>query len=129
LDHPYLRADARRVRQVLLNLVSNAVKFTPKDGRVTMTVGPAPDGGIAVAVADTGIGIAQRDIPTAMAEFGQVDNRLSRKYEGSGLGLPLSKRLMELHGGTLTLASEPDKGTTVTIAFPPSRVIDFSRAE
>ncbi len=128
IEQPYLRGDARRIRQVLLNLLSNAIKFTPRGGSVALTIAKTVPGGISVAVADTGIGIAERDISTALAEFGQVDSSLARKYEGSGLGLPLSKRLMELHGGTLELASAPGKGTTVTVVFPPERVVTLSRA-
>ncbi len=128
VEHPYLHGDARRIRQVLLNLFSNAVKFTPRDGKVILSIDKTAPGGIAIAVSDTGIGIAACDIPTALAEFGQVDNSLARKYAGSGLGLPLSKRLMELHDGTLVLESQPGKGTTVTVTFPPERVVDLSRA-
>ena len=128
IEEPHLRADQRRVRQVLLNLLSNAIKFTPGGGKVALSIAATPRGGIAVAVADTGIGIAAKDIPTALAEFGQVDSTLTRKYQGSGLGLPLSKRLMELHDGTLAIDSEPGKGTTVTVTFPPERVVNLSRA-
>ncbi|MGQ0677634.1 MAG: MHYT domain-containing protein [Rhodospirillales bacterium] len=128
VDRAYLRADSRRVRQVLLNLLSNAIKFTPGGGKVALTIDATPLGSLAVAVADTGIGIAARDIPTALADFGQVDSTLARKFEGTGLGLPLSRRLMELHGGTLVLDSAPGKGTTVTVAFPPERVVNLSRA-
>src|SRR6185312_12603565 len=91
---PRLFADRRRVKQVLINLIGNAVKFTPPKGRVEVRVTRC-DGGIAIAIADTGIGIAAEDIPKALERFGQVDSALSRKYEGTGLGLPLSKRLME----------------------------------
>jgi two-component system cell cycle sensor histidine kinase PleC len=81
-----------------------------------------------VDVADTGIGIAAKDVPTALERFGQVDRELARKHEGTGLGLPLSKRLMELHGGTLELQSAPGVGTTVTITFPAQRVIASRQA-
>ncbi|HLI11270.1 MAG TPA: MHYT domain-containing protein [Alphaproteobacteria bacterium] len=124
---PRLRADARRVHQVLLNLLSNAVKFTPAEGRVTTSVF-LHEGGIAIAVTDTGIGIAAEDIPKALERFGQVDSSLSRRYEGTGLGLPLARRLMELHGGRLELESELGHGTTVTIAFPADRLIRTVRA-
>ena len=115
-------ADPKRVKQVLLNLLSNAIKFTPEDGRITVKAYRRGDG-MAVDVADTGIGIAAEDVPTALERFGQVDRELARKHEGTGLGLPLSKRLMELHGGTLELRSAPGVGTTVTITFPATRVI------
>jgi signal transduction histidine kinase len=83
---------------------------------------------VAVDVADTGIGIAASDVPKALERFGQVDGRVARKYEGTGLGLPLSKRLMELHGGTLELRSEPGVGTTVTITIPADRVLGRRQA-
>jgi signal transduction histidine kinase len=121
-DLPALRADARRLRQVLVNLLSNAVKFTPAGGTVTVRVADRPDG-MEITVADTGIGMAPEDIPIALERFGQIDSRLARKYEGAGLGLPLSKRLVELHGGTLAIESQVDAGTTVTVRFPPERVV------
>lgn len=119
---PHLLADHRRLRQVLLNLLSNAVKFTPDGGSVKVEAfgGPA---GLTIRVIDTGIGIAAEDIPVALERFGQIDSDLARKYEGTGLGLPLSKCLMEHHGGTLDIKSEPGRGTRVTVAFPASRVI------
>jgi two-component system, cell cycle sensor histidine kinase PleC len=79
--------------------------------------------GLTIAIADTGIGIAAQDIPRALERFGQVDSSLSRKYEGTGLGLPLSKRLMELHGGRLDIESVVGSGTTVTITFPAERLV------
>jgi signal transduction histidine kinase len=118
---PALRGDARRIRQVLVNLLSNAVKFTEAGGEVKVAVVHRRDG-MDVTVSDTGIGMAPEDIPTALARFGQIDRRLARKYEGTGLGLPLSKRLIELHGGTLTIESALDVGTVVTVSFPAARV-------
>lgn len=120
-DLPRLHADARRVRQIVINLLSNAVKFTPSGGKIDVLINRR-DGGIAVAIADTGIGIAPEDIPIALQPFGQIDSKLSRKYEGTGLGLPLAKQLVELHGGTLTIESAVGIGTTVAIWFPPERV-------
>ncbi|MBV9993307.1 MAG: PAS domain S-box protein [Alphaproteobacteria bacterium] len=115
-------ADYRRLKQMLLNLLSNAVKFTPKGGRVTLTA--RLDGeGLAIAVADTGIGMAPEHIPKALERFGQVDGSLARKYEGTGLGLPLTKALAELHGATLAIESESGTGTTVTIRFPHDAVL------
>jgi signal transduction histidine kinase len=118
---PMVRADDRRLRQILLNLVSNAVKFTPRNGevRVTASLGAA---GIRVTVADTGIGIAPADIPRALEQFGQIDSSLARKYDGTGLGLPLAKRLIELHGGGLEIASIPGQGTRVTVVIPADRI-------
>jgi signal transduction histidine kinase len=118
---PCLRADNRRIRQVLLNLLSNAIKFTPANGRVEISAARTGDG-LAIVVADTGIGIARNDISRALSRFGQIDSSLSRKYEGAGLGLPLSKQLVELHGGRLVLDSEPGVGTTVSIVFPSERL-------
>src|SRR5262249_17760508 len=93
---PALRADPRRVRQIVLNLLSNAIKFTPPGGEVRVSASRSSSG-IALKVTDTGIGIAREDIPKALERFGQIDNRLARKYQGTGLGLPLSKRLAEMH--------------------------------
>ena len=123
LELPALRADERKLKQILLNLLSNAVKFTPEGGTVTLTVAVGPRGGFVIQVIDSGIGIASEDIATAMAPFGQVDSTLSRKYEGTGLGLPLTKALVELHGATLELESEVGKGTTATVRFPPGRLV------
>jgi len=121
-DLPALYADHRRVRQIMLNLLSNAIKFTPEGGDVCVRTA-MEDGTIRIQVADTGIGIAKSDIPLALERFGQIDSDLARKYEGTGLGLPLSKCLMEGHGGKLEIESEPGRGTTVTITFPKERVI------
>jgi signal transduction histidine kinase len=116
-----LKADERRLRQIVLNLLSNAVKFTPEGGDVTLGASLSDDG-LALIVADTGIGIAPEDIPRALERFGQIDSTLSRKYEGTGLGLPLAKHLAELHGARLAIDSEAGIGTTVTVTFPPSRI-------
>ena len=119
---PTLRADAKRVRQVLLNLLSNAIKFTP-GGTVTLRADLNILGELAIVVADTGVGMAPQEIPKALERFGQVDSKLTRKFEGAGLGLPLAKQLMELHGGTLTLVSSPNVGTVVTVTFPVQRLV------
>jgi signal transduction histidine kinase len=119
---PPVRGDARRLRQILLNLLSNAVKFTPAGGAVTVSAGWRGDG-IALVVADTGIGMAPEHITIALERFGQVDNGLARRYEGTGLGLPLTKRLVELHDGTLTIDSALGRGTTVTVLLPAERVV------
>jgi signal transduction histidine kinase len=126
-DLQELLADPRRVRQVVLNLLANAVKFTPAEGEVRVSTFRT-DAGIALAVSDTGIGIAPTDIPKALERFGQVDNRLARKYDGTGLGLPLSKRLAEQHGGTIELESEIGRGTTVTVTFPTYRLVGAKAA-
>ncbi len=119
---PPFHADPRLIKQVLLNLLSNAVKFTPSGGKVTVGAGLMPGGGLALRVCDTGLGIAAKDIPLALKPFGQIELILSRKHGGVGLGLPLSKRLIELHGGMLEIASMPGQGTSVSAYFPPERV-------
>src|SRR5262249_26781752 len=96
---PKLNADGLRLKQVLLNLLSNAVKFTPQGGRVTLTGAVDDKGGVAISVTDTGIGMAAEDIPQALSPFGQIETDKARRFSGTGLGLPLSKALVELHGG------------------------------
>ncbi len=118
---PTLYADTGKLRQILINLMSNAVKFTPSGGAVTLRVVRDPDG-VVFHIEDTGIGIAPDKIPIALAPFGQVDSGLARKYDGIGLGLPLTKRLIELHCGTMEIASEPGTGTVVSARFPASRI-------
>jgi signal transduction histidine kinase len=125
---PPVRADERALKQILLNLLSNAVKFTPAGGQVTLQAWLDADGGMALAVHDTGIGMAAADLPKALASFAQVDSSLTRKYEGIGLGLPISGALAELHGGSLELTSAPGAGTTVTVRLPADRVIARSDA-
>jgi two-component system, cell cycle sensor histidine kinase PleC len=113
-----MNGDAGRLRQMLLNLMSNAVKFTKPDGRVTVTAEAFGGGRVRLLVADTGIGMSDEEIPVALAVFGQVDSRLSRRYEGTGLGLPLVKSIVELHGGEIAIASAPGAGTTITVLLP-----------
>src|SRR3546814_8703705 len=98
------------MKQVLVNLLSNAVKFTPAGGRILLEATADGADGIVIEVADTGIGIAPEDIDKVMSPFGQVHEALNRDTQGTGLGLPLSKALVELHGGRLTLVSTPGKG-------------------
>ena len=121
-DLPDLYVDRRKLLQILVNLLSNAVKFTPAGGEVTVKVWCHTDSGFVFQVIDTGIGIALEDIPRALSPFGQVDNNLGRKYEGTGLGLPLTKSLVEMNSGSLDLQSEVGKGTVVTVRFPPERI-------
>ncbi len=120
-DLPAVWGDELKLKQVLINLLSNAVKFTPAGGTVSLNTMLAADGGIAVKVSDTGIGIAPEDVSTAMVPFQQVDGAASRSYEGTGLGLPLSKALVELHDGRLELESKVGVGTMVTVWLPPER--------
>ena len=114
------------MRQVLINLLSNAVKFTPEGGQVRVS-SFLKNGELAIEIRDSGIGIAAEDIPKVMSSFGQVESKISRKHEGSGLGLPLAKQLVELHGGALTIESQVDVGTTVTIMLPANRIILLGR--
>ncbi|MBL6458279.1 PAS-domain containing protein [Belnapia sp. T6] len=120
---PRVRADALRLRQVLLNLLANAVKFTPAGGSVILDAALEPGGDLVLRVTDTGIGIAAADIPRAFEPFTQLDSSLSRRFPGSGLGLYLSRALAEAQGATLTLESIPGAGTTAVLRFPPSRLL------
>jgi two-component system cell cycle sensor histidine kinase PleC len=124
VDLPPVRGDALRLKQVVLNVLSNAVKFTPPGGAVRITAAREADGGLTLAVIDTGIGMASEDIPVALAPFRQVEGALNRRYEGTGLGLPLAKSLVELHDGTLAIESAPGRGTTVSIRLPARRVME-----
>ena len=117
-----LLADMRKLKQILVNLLSNAIKFTDPGGTVTLAVSCEAGSGHVFQISDTGIGIALDDIPKALAPFQQVDGQLHRKYEGTGLGLPLTKSLVELHGGSLELKSRLGVGTTVTVTMPEDRV-------
>jgi len=118
----FIRADDRRIRQILINLLSNAVKFTTEGGKIRVA-SFGTNAGLAIAVSDTGIGMASEEIPKALEEFGQIDSKISRQFAGTGLGLPLAKHLIELHGGTLTIKSQINVGTTVTIVLPHERIL------
>ncbi|SLN13499.1 sensor histidine kinase [Oceanibacterium hippocampi] len=128
-DLPALRCDRRLLTQVILNLLSNAVKFTPRGGVVTVEAGLSGDGAIYLCFNDTGIGIAKDDIPKVIAPFVQVESALNRAHEGTGLGLPLTKNILELHGGSLTIESELGVGTTVVARFPADRTVCPQNAE
>jgi len=120
---PPVKADEMRLRQVLLNLVGNAIKFTPSGGRVTLGGRITASRAIEVSVSDTGIGIAPEDIDTVLRPFGRAQLASKQKIEGTGLGLPLALLLTELHDGILSLASTPGAGTTVTIQLPAWRTV------
>ena len=120
---PGLRVDELRFKQILLNLLSNAIKFTPTDGEVTVSARVNGDGRYVIEVADTGVGIAAADIPKVLEPFGQVDDVLTRNYEGSGLGLHLAKSFTEMHGGVLEIKSALGEGTTVILTFPKERTV------
>jgi len=122
-DLPALFADKRKMKQILVNLLSNAIKFTRPGGTVTLKVSYVRGRGVTFQVADNGIGMATDDLPCALAKFRQIDSALNRKYAGTGLGLPLVSALTHLHGGNLELESEVDRGTTVSVHLPESRVV------
>ena len=118
---PVLLVDPRRLAQALGNLLANAIKFTPAEGRVAISALVRPDGGMNFEIADTGIGMAEETIAAALEPFRQLDSSLARRFEGAGLGLSIARALCELHGGTLAIASAVGTGTTVTISLPASR--------
>ncbi|MDR3424981.1 MAG: ATP-binding protein [Alphaproteobacteria bacterium] len=122
-DFPSLRGEEKAMKQILTNLLTNAVKFTPEGGSVTLSAMIDAEDRMTLTVIDSGIGIAPEDIAVALAPFGQIESAMSRKHQGTGLGLPLTKALVELHGGTLDLKSELGNGTTVTLTFPVKRVV------
>ncbi|WP_419905659.1 sensor histidine kinase [Kiloniella sp.] len=123
VDLPYVKADLRAVKQILLNLLSNAVKFTPQGGDVILTAMVNPDNSLSVQISDTGIGIPKHELERILEPFIRADTPMTRAFEGTGLGLPLVKSLMEQHDGALLLDSKINKGTTATITFPASRVL------
>lgn len=125
--HPWVLGDKRKIRQVLLNLMSNAVKFTPQNGKIFVSTREDAEGRLHLIVRDTGIGISEDDIPKALSVFGQVHR--SQSLEGTGLGLPLCKIFAELHGGELRLESALGVGTTVSILFPASRALSEATAQ
>jgi len=121
---PLLSADERRFKQILLNLLSNAVKFTPQSGRISISISIDQLGNLVVAVQDTGIGIKPEEMPKVLKEFSRVENNQTKSIEGTGLGLPLTKLLIERHGGRLNIESEYGEGTTVTFCLPANRLIN-----
>ncbi|MBS0282189.1 MAG: HAMP domain-containing histidine kinase, partial [Proteobacteria bacterium] len=112
-----LQGDPAKLRQIFLNLLSNAIKFTPRGGYIWAEARRTATG-VAVTVGDSGIGMSPDDVAVALTPFGQVDNRLERRYEGAGLGLPLTKAFVELHGGMMQFESARGAGTRVTVSFP-----------
>ncbi len=137
---PLIEADMVKVRQILINLVSNAVKFTPAGGRVTITINQQDDCCVRLIVRDSGIGMSADDLDVALQPFGQADVGTQRHYEGSGLGLPIVQALSAMHRGSVHIHSEPNKGTTVTVMLPidaasrsrmnsPPAPVPFSSAE
>jgi two-component system cell cycle sensor histidine kinase PleC len=120
---PRLWADERAIRQICLNLLSNAIKFTPQTGDIWLKVGWTASGGQYISVKDTGPGIPEEEIPIVLASFGQGSNSIKSAEQGAGLGLPIAKSLVDLHGGTFTLKSKLRIGTEVIVTFPPERVV------
>ncbi len=123
-----LRADARRLRQMVLNLLINAIKYTPTGGKVGLAIELARSGELRIAISDTGIGMAEAEIPVALTPFGQIEAGKSLSREGAGLGLALTKHLVAIHGGSLHIESAPRQGTTATLCFPAERVTLVKRA-
>lgn len=120
---PIIYADELRMKQILVNLISNAVKFTPPGGKVSITTKIAKNKSVLLLVSDTGIGMNAAELATAMEKFGQADSKNPLlSSEGTGLGLPLTKGLVEAHSGTLGIESKPNKGTTVTVSLPMERI-------
>jgi signal transduction histidine kinase len=122
-DPPLLSADERKLKQILLNLVTNAIKFSGEGGTVTLRVRARAEDGYLFEVVDTGVGMAPEDIPRALSQFGQIDSDPERQQEGTGLGLPLTKTLVEMHDGSLELRSEIGAGTTARVRFPAARIL------
>jgi signal transduction histidine kinase len=120
---PRLVGDELKLKQILINLLANAAKFTPEGGTVTLDARAEASGAIVITVSDTGIGISAKDLPKVFTPFSQLNATVSRKYIGTGLGLPLAKALVDLHQGVLSIASLAGQGTTVTIRFPASRSV------
>jgi two-component system cell cycle sensor histidine kinase PleC len=122
-DLPRLWADERALRQICLNLLSNAIKFTPQGGEIWLKVGWTASGGQYMSVKDTGAGIPEEEIPVVLASFGQGSNSIKSAEQGAGLGLPIAKSLVDMHGGTFSLKSKLRIGTEVIVTFPPERVV------
>jgi signal transduction histidine kinase len=122
-DLPAIKADETKLKQILLNLMSNAIKFTPEGGSVKFVARNLESGEVHLSVVDTGIGIAKKDLPNVFDAFVQVEDSLDRTYEGTGLGIPIAVALAELHDGSLSIESALGRGTTVNVRLPRSRVI------
>ena len=126
-SHVY--GDAQAIKQIVINLLSNAVKFTEPNGRVDVTVSLRPDNGVTLCVTDTGVGIPQDAQARILEPFEQADSTLTRNWEGIGLGLPIVSRLVDMHGGELTIDSEVGEGTKMSVLLPASRTLDALEPE
>ncbi len=122
-DLPHLRADPGAVQQMLINLLTNSAEFTPAGGSVAVQAKINGERQLTLSVTDTGVGIAPGDMALVMAPFGQAKNVNTRDFSGTGLGIPIVQSLIELHGGSLVLESEPGTGTTASLHFPPGRTV------
>ena len=120
---PRIWGDERAIRQIVLNLLSNSIKFTPQGGDIWLKAGWTASGGQYLSVKDTGSGIAENEIPIVLASFGQGSNSIKSAEQGAGLGLPIAKSLIDMHGGTFSLKSKLRIGTEVIVTFPPERVM------
>jgi signal transduction histidine kinase len=119
---PPVTADKRLIKQILLNLLSNAVKFTPAGGTIRIEAEHLSGDGLSLRVSDNGIGMDQADMATAFSHYGQIDSKIARSHQGTGLGLPISRALAELHGGSLTAQSAKGVGTCITLLLPDARM-------
>ena len=122
-----LTAVERMIRQIMINLVSNAIKFTPAGGSVQISGAATAGGGYAVTVQDSGIGMSEKEILQALTPFGQIENKMTATHNGTGLGLPLAKAMLELHDGQLVINSVPGSGTSIVLRFPASRMLGSQR--
>ena len=123
---PPVRGDEAKLAQILINVVSNAIKFTSGGGRIVISAERTKPGGVAVHVLDSGVGMSEEEIEIALRPFGQVDGSRSRWREGTGLGLPIARALTELHGGALEIDSRPGEGTEVTIILPAAHLVSVA---
>ena len=120
-DLPPMLGDALRLKQILINLLGNAVKFTPAKGEIAIAARETSQGFLAISVADTGIGMSPAEVDTALRPFGQVDSGFNKRHEGTGLGLPIAHALARMHGGDLRIDSQKGRGTCVTLLIPMVR--------
>ncbi|MGY9005687.1 MAG: sensor histidine kinase [Alphaproteobacteria bacterium] len=124
-----LYADQLKFKQIILNLLSNAIKFAQRGGHITVKVWAQTHNGYFVQVIDNGDGIPAEDIPRVLQPFTQIESLLNRRHQGTGLGLPLTKQLIELQGGTLDIQSEVGVGTIVSVRFPKDRIVPDAKTE
>lgn len=122
-DLPLMLGDALRLKQILINLLGNAVKFTPAKGEIAIAAQTMPEGFLSIAVTDTGIGMSPAEVDTALRPFGQVDSGFNKRHEGTGLGLPIAHALARMHGGDLRIDSQKGRGTRVTLLIPVARAL------